>query len=86
MQETKTDPLQLPEIFVRLATDTATGKLVADGEPCFSADEVANKAFQYLLEGYDEERIELVLTTHGRNAIEECQALAEFPAADVPLS
>jgi hypothetical protein len=73
MPEQKADPLQLPEIFVRLGTDP-TGKLVVDGEPCFSADDVANKAFQYLLQGYAEEQIELVLTTHGRNATEECQA------------
>jgi hypothetical protein len=76
MSEQKT-ALESPEIFVRLGTETGTGKLVVDGEPCFAVEEIANKAFEYLLQGYDEEQIELVLTTHGRNATEECQALLQ---------
>ena len=77
MSEQQTDPLKLPEIFVRLSTDMGTGKLIVDGPPCFSTDEIANKAFRDLLDGYDEEQIELVLTTHGRNATDECQALLQ---------
>jgi hypothetical protein len=68
---------QPPEFFVRLAVDTETGDLsVYDDHPAYrSAEDVAIYAFWDLMLGHGEHPIDLVLTTHARDATEECRAL-----------